>query len=298
MPFGRGSVNPNTSPPTHPSSLTVVSYNIGYASGDKNNQGDVLARQEVENNLGKMAEALRPLQPDLVFMQEVDFASHRTFEINQLEWLGRALNLPYGAYAVTWNKKYVAWPYWPFSRHFGKMVSGQAVLSRFPLSDQKIEIFPRPEENPFWYNWFYLDRLIQSLVVQVGEIPIHIVNVHLEAFAEKNKGKQINRLAQFIRALPAGPKILAGDFNLIWAGTGEGEEDPAAHHALLENFIQESGMIMAGEDRPQLSFPSWQPHKKIDYIFYSPQFQLENQDTLQQVPASDHLPIWARLKLP
>lgn len=284
--------------PTHadPSSLTVVSYNIGYASGNKNNQGNVLSRKEVEENLSKMAEALRPLQPDLVFLQEVDFFARRTFEINQLERLAKDLGLGYGAYVVTWNKKYIAWPYWPFKRHFGKVVSGQAILSRYPLSDEIIEVFPRPEENPFWYNWFYLDRMIQFVVVELRNRPVQIINIHLEAFSEKNKGRQIVRLGHFIQRLPAGPKIVAGDFNLIWSGTGDLEEDPAVHHTLLEQFIRETGLQLAGAERPQLSFPSWNPHKQIDLIFYSPEFRLEEKNTLEKVPASDHLPVWAQLK--
>jgi endonuclease/exonuclease/phosphatase family metal-dependent hydrolase len=288
---------PSSSTPSDPSGLTVVSYNIGYASGDKNNLGDVLSRAEVEKNLAKMAVVLRPLQPDLLFLQEVDFFSHRSFDINQMERLAKDLELPYGAYAMTWNKKYVAWPYWPFSRHFGRLVSGQAVLSRYPLSEQKVESFPRPEDNPFWYNWFYLDRVIQSLVVHVGTTPVQIINVHLEAFSEKNKGRQIRRLAQFIQGLPPGPKLVAGDFNLIWSGTGDLEEDPMVHRSLLEQFIQETGMNLAGAQSAQLTFPSWKPHKQIDLIFFSPEFPLEKKGTLYQVPASDHLPVWARLQI-
>jgi endonuclease/exonuclease/phosphatase family metal-dependent hydrolase len=285
-------------PPSPSDTLTVVTYNIGYASGDKNNQGDVLSPAEVEKNLAEMVQVLKPLHPDLLMLQEVDFASHRSLEINQMERLAQGLGLPYGAYAMTWNKKYVAWPYWPFNRHFGKLVSGQAVLSRYPLTHQNIEVFSRPEDNPFWYNWFYLDRVIQSLTVQVGPAPIQIINTHLEAFSEKNKGRQIARLGEFIQQLPTGPKIVAGDFNLIWSGTGDLEEDPAVHHALLEKFIETTGLQLAGGDRPELSFPSWRPHKQIDLIFYSPSFRLEEKHTLGQVPASDHLPVWVRLKIP
>jgi len=90
---------------TDPSTLTVVSYNIGYASGDKNNQGAVLAVREVEENIKAMMEALRPLQPDLLFLQEVDFFAKRSFDINQMENIAQALGLPHAAYVVTWNKK-------------------------------------------------------------------------------------------------------------------------------------------------------------------------------------------------
>lgn len=281
---------------TDPSTLTVVSYNIGYASGDKNNQGAVLAVREVEENLKAMVESLGQLQPDLLFLQEVDFFAKRTFDINQMENIAQALGLPHAAYVVTWNKKYIAWPYWPPKHHFGHTVSGQVVLSRYPLSDQKIETFPKPEDNPPWYNWFYVDRVIQSMVVQVGDPPLQIINVHLEAFSEEHKEKQIKGLAQAVRGLGPGPKIVAGDFNLIWSGKGKASEDPKAHRALLEDFQKDTQMKLTSQDNPQFTFNSWQPHKQIDLIFYSPDLSLQGEGVLKDLPASDHLPVWARLQ--
>lgn len=283
--------------PDPPRPLTVVTYNIGYASGEKNNQGSVLTKKEVEENLKSMIDKLLPLKPDLVFLQEVDFFSHRTFEVNQMEALAKGLGLPFAAYGITWNKRYLPWPYWPPQRQFGKVVSGQVVLSRYPLADQTIHTLPKPADNPFWYNWFYLNRIIQSLKVQVGETSIPILNVHLEAFSESNKSTQLQELAQWIHPYLPGPVLLAGDFNLIWQGRGEPPEDATQHHRLLENFIQTTGLKLASPDTSPLTFPSWQPVKQIDLIFYSPQFKLQSAETLNGLTASDHLPVEAVLQL-
>src|SRR5215467_8179763 len=148
--------------------LRIVTYNIGYASGVKNNTSQTLTRSEVEENLKAMAKALRELHPDLVCLQEVDFDAARTFRINEMETLARELQMPYAAYVLTWNKNYLPWPYWPPKGQFGRIVSGQAVLSRFPIEKQELLRFPKPPSNPFWYNWFYLNRIVQKVVLKNG----------------------------------------------------------------------------------------------------------------------------------
>ena len=53
-----------------------------------------------------------------------------------------------GAYAVNWDKRYVPFPYWPPVVHFGEMLSGQGVLSKFPILMNKKIVLQKPEENP------------------------------------------------------------------------------------------------------------------------------------------------------
>src|SRR5690606_20559225 len=139
------------------------------------------------------------MRPDLIFLQEVDFRSARSFDIDQLRLLCEKLGMPYAAYTLTWNKKYVAWPYWPFSLHFGRLVSGQAVLSRFPIKQQVLVQFEKPAENPFWYNWFYLDRVVQRMKVEIGTQSVSVYNIHLEAFTIQTRKEQLQKLSDQIR---------------------------------------------------------------------------------------------------
>src|SRR4029434_2931140 len=178
-------------------SLKIVTYNIGYASGEKNNRPLTLTREEVLENLRAMTQVLKELKPDLLLLQEVDFQSARTFGIDQMDFISRALCFHYGAYVVTWNKRYLPWPYWPPRAQFGRMVSGQAVLSRFPIEKQELFQFPKPSSNPFWYNWFYLNRIVQKLIVKWGDDTFAVFNVHLEAFDSKTRLDQAEKLGQW-----------------------------------------------------------------------------------------------------
>ena len=116
-----------------PDEITAVTYNIGYGSAEKNNKPEVLSEEEVRKNLDVMVESLKELDPDIVFLQEVDFNAARTVGIDQMRYLAKSLAMPFAAYTVTWNKRYIPWPYWPPAVHFGRMLSGQAILSRFPI---------------------------------------------------------------------------------------------------------------------------------------------------------------------
>jgi endonuclease/exonuclease/phosphatase family metal-dependent hydrolase len=250
-----------------PNEITAIAYNIGYASAEKNNQPVELNREEVIRNLDSMVSALKELDPDIVFLQEVDFGAARTFNINQMEYLARGLEMPYAAYVITWNKRYVAWPYWPPKRHFGKMLSGQAILSRFPIESESSIRFDKPEENQFWYNWFYLDRIAQRISLKVGEQTWSAWNIHLEAYHQNTRHKQIEKLRDAVQKDPQAV-LAAGDYN----------EKPGSE---LNKFSEETGMGKTGLE--------------IDHIFYSNKFKLEDSGHLS-ITASDHFPIWARFK--
>jgi endonuclease/exonuclease/phosphatase family metal-dependent hydrolase len=288
---------PNSTPNPAPQSLRIVTYNIGYGSGKKNNLGAILSREEVLANLDSMVERLKTPRPDLLFLQEVDFHAHRTFDTNEFRYLAEKLEMPYGAYVVTWNKRYVAWPYWPFSGHFGRMVSGQAVLSRYPILSQQLIEFPKPSGNPFWYNWFYLDRIVQHLTLKIGEREASVYNLHLEAFSVETRREQLEKVGQLAKADPTELKLVAGDFNLADPIKSGIVDDDADRTGLLRDFAKNTGFQSEGPQAPFYSFSSWDPVKRIDHVFFAPSFVLQNAGNLEGLLASDHLPVWVELNM-
>ncbi len=284
-----------------PERLKVISYNIGYASGNKNNKAAPLSEQEVRDNLDNMILELQPLNADIIALQEVDLRAQRTFDIDQLQYLARGLNLPYTAYVTTWNKRYVAWPFWPIRAHFGRMVSGQAILSRYPIIDQQTFTFDKPEENPFWYNMFYLDRIAQRVTVQVAEKVAIIWNVHLEAFRQGSRLQQIDKLIDYLNGDSHQNLIVAGDFNSVSNYrkdlSAELQAELKQKQAGIQTFLKETHLRDTSDDAEELTFPSWEPTKKIDFILYKGP-RLEKSGAIQGLTASDHLPVWADFKLP
>lgn len=265
---------------SHKNTLTVVTYNIGYASGEKNNQPQKLTKQEVLHNLNTMVALLKDVDADIIALQEVDFSASRTHGIAQWHYLAEKLGMPYAATVVTWNKKYVPWPYWPPQAHFGRILSGQAVLSRYPILKQQHLVFDKPPDNPFWYNWFYLDRIAQKLTLQIGEKNITVWNIHLEAFSEKTRVQQMKLLADRISAEKDVAHIVLGDFNA----------------EVLAEIFSKTRLVSATDPAgPQPTFPSTSPKEQLDHILHDPEFKLKGSGSAQ-LTASDHLPLWAELQ--
>ena len=49
-------------------------------------------------------------------LQEVDFASQRTHDIDQLHYIAAALGWGFAARVITWECRYVPYPVWPAGR--------------------------------------------------------------------------------------------------------------------------------------------------------------------------------------
>lgn len=251
----------------HPNGIiTVVSHNIGYASGDKNNLPLRLSREEVIANLDEIVAALARIGGDIVFLQEVDFDAERTHGIDQMRYIAERLALPHAAYAVTWNKRYLPWPYWPFSAHFGRVLSGQVLLSKFPIKRENVIRFPKPGSNPFWYNLFYLNRIAQHAAIDVDGERWHLWNVHLEAYDEVERRRQLVQLARAV-AVDQRAVMVAGDFNEV-------------PNLFLKRACERMGFKRSGYG--------------IDHILYAQRLSLMAEGYVQ-TEASDHFPVWARL---
>ena len=209
--------DPSAAPPgARVSRLRVVSWNVAYARGRKDDAGDLRDEATIRRNLVAIAHVLRTLDADVVALQEVDFDSARTHGIDQVAWLAREAGYPWAARVETWRCRYVPYPYWPFSQHYGRMRSGQAVLSRFPITANIRHLLPQPEENAFWYNAFYLHRAVQHVEIAVGgNTTLDVLNVHLEAFRQGNRERHADILARHVRSLLDRPRVVLGDFNAI-----------------------------------------------------------------------------------
>ncbi|MGK7926048.1 MAG: endonuclease/exonuclease/phosphatase family protein [Spirulina sp.] len=278
--------------------LTVVTYNIGYLSGLTNNTAEPRNLELFENNLQTAIQALKPLKPDFIGLQEIDLDSRRSFRVNQVEELAKGLGMKNRAIAVNWDKNYVPFPYWPFSAHFGRLVSGQAVLSRYPIQENDRIVLEKVADNPFYYNAFYIDRLAQVTRIQIQEETVILINVHLEAFDRPTRQKQTQFIQQLLKKyLGQYPLLLIGDFNSPPPSPDRG--DPTISQLL------EIPEIRAAVPRDRLlspeakTFPADNAIAKIDYIFYSRDRWelLEWRVVTEAQQASDHLPVMAKFRL-
>ncbi|MEQ9232018.1 MAG: endonuclease/exonuclease/phosphatase, partial [Cyclobacteriaceae bacterium] len=91
--------------------LTIMTYNLGYLSGMKNNLAVDMPEELFDENLVKARRLLDMYRPDIIGFQEIDFASSRSWNRNQLDSLSAGFHQAYRS--VNWDKRYVPFPYWP-----------------------------------------------------------------------------------------------------------------------------------------------------------------------------------------
>ncbi|MEL6381296.1 MAG: endonuclease/exonuclease/phosphatase family protein [Cyanobacteria bacterium J06626_18] len=284
---------------TEADEISLVCYNIGYLSGLTNNQAVERTRQLYDDNLATAIAALQSVTPDIVALQEVDLGSKRSFNVDQVAEIATALEYPQQAIAINWDKRYVPFPFWPPSAHFGSILSGQALLSRFPIKRHERLVLAKVSSNPFFYNALYLDRLAQVADIAVGDRTLTLINIHLEAFDNPTRLSQTTFVRQLAETYAEkGPVLLIGDFNSALNRPEEGE--PRTIQTMLE--ASTFAPAIPADQFTQVenfTFPADTPQYKLDYVFYTPATieLLDVQVLTAAAQASDHLPLALRLRL-
>ncbi len=272
--------------------LSVISYNIGYLSGMTNNRPLERPKELVENNQQRMLGLFHAKNPDFIGIQEIDFGAKRSYEVNQGSLIRKSSRFSDFYFSTNWNKRYVPFPFWPISAHFGKIISGQAIFSRFSLSNTETIKLDNPIKRNFLYKAFYLDRLIQIADAKIGDVTIKIINLHLEAFDKEARVKSASVVRDLFQKYSAVmPVLLIGDFN----SKPDYVEDDAMSVILSSQFAQSAISQTMYERSPEsyFTFDSRDPHQMIDFIIYNENFiKSINGEVLREAgEISDHLPV-------
>jgi len=294
-----------------PDTVTVTTYNIGYLSGMTNNKPMVRSTSFLDANMEKAVRLLRRADADLIGFQEIDYGGGRSRYVHQLDTMGTRLGYVAAAQAVNWDKRYLPFPYGRPAVNFGQMLSGQALLSRYPIRQHVRRVLSRPPQ-PFYRAAFYLSHLAQIGIVNLGGRPLAVMNLHLEAFDVATREKQAREAnALYDRLVAAGlPVLVLGDINSV---------APASHPALppgqRRKFADDETLstLLDGTDLrsvfpdstyrvapPPATFPANAPNRKIDHIFYPPALFEPTARRIQcgaPSPPSDHCAVTASLRL-
>ncbi len=290
--------------------LDVVVWNIawGYGWGSEGT-GSRKPKEHFDRSIEKMGRVLRDAGVDLVLLQEVDFDSTRSYGVDQAKRLAELAGLPYVAYAESWTANWVPFPYWPVEDHFGHMRSGGAILSRFPITRNEVELLDKPAENAFHYNLFYLFRYLQAADVKIGDSTLRVFNTHLEAFSRSNREQQAAHIAATI-ANYDGDKLFGGDLNSVPpesdVRSGYVDEPHTDHDGdptvatlrAIDGLADTIGPDTFGPNQAEyFTFPAHAPNRRLDYIMASDTWTVEASGVLKAAgDVSDHMPLYAKLR--
>lgn len=290
----------------HPSVVKVLTYNIGFLYG-RGSEGPGYEHRDkdyYQKSLEKVSEEIKAWDADILCLQEVDFSASRSHYINQAKFIAEKAGYPYVAEAVSWEANYIPFPYWPLKNNFGSMVSGGAILSKFPLFDHEVVLFAKPQSQPWWYNLFYPHRYAHVVTVKAGEKKFKLMNLHLEAFDKADRKLQAEKISTLIKEKNI--DIAAGDFNMLPSSASkrskfyneDNYENDSSYDVMSGSGLLEvvPDDIYAKNESLFFTFPAWTPDRRLDYIWYRSELKMMKAEVLNSA-SSDHLPLRASFQI-
>lgn len=245
--------------------LRVMSYNIHHGA----NSSD-------EPSMDGIIQIIRTFRPDVVGLQEVDrHWSHRSGFADQIGEIARRLDMNF-FYA----------PIYDIEPEEGsqRRQYGLAILSKLPMIDERNRTMSRLTtlgEDP------ELEQLggFAHVTIDIDGLDVQFFNVHLDYRSDPSvRTLQVKESVAAIREVE-GPVVMMGDFNA---------EPGAAELKLLHDHLSDAWAVRGGAGS---TYPAVDPVKRIDYIFVSPEVQVDSAFVLSG-SASDHRPVGAVIRLP
>jgi endonuclease/exonuclease/phosphatase family metal-dependent hydrolase len=244
-------------------SISLITYNIhkGFGVG------------AVRFLLPEMRAALAKLNPDFVFLQEVQ-GKHKRRERRVQAWPD-APQFEYIAENI--------WPHYIYAKNatYQSGHHGNAILSKYPF--ERFDSINLSNTNR-------ASRGIVHTQLKFADSTVHLLCVHLGLF-KAERAEQCRALMARIKMMvpQEEPLILAGDFN-DW------------RTVLSKDLEQDLGIeeaFVAIEGHHARSFPAIRPALCVDRVYFRG-MEVEEVACLQGKPwrlLSDHLPLYARFKL-
>lgn len=217
-------------------------------------------------DVGRVAEVIARLEPDIVALQELDVGRARTGGVDQAHQIARRLKM--------------AFHFHPALR-VEEELYGDAVLTTYP--ERMIQTGPLPglpsipQLEPRGAVW---------ISVEVEGRAVQVINTHL-GLVPREQQVQASWIAGpswLEHPMREGPTILLGDFNATGASV--------VYRTLAAKLA--AARRLSPKRSPTSTFPSALPVLRIDHIFVSPEIKVHDVfapfDPLTRL-ASDHLPL-------
>ena len=310
-------------------SIDIVTWNIGYAGlseeADFFMDGGTHTRSVSEDgvmaNMEGIISLLKSYDPDVIFIQEVDESSTRSYRIDETVLLADAFSDFTTAFAYNYKCLFVPFPMPPLARVY----SGLQTLSRFGTSEfeksgdseimtaDRIQL-PCPFSWPVRLANLKRGLLVERVQIEGSDAELVLINLHLEAY-DSGEGKiaQTKLLAEFIKSeYEKGNYVIAGgDYNLTFSNLDTsmypvqpgdlwmcGELDATAFEPDFQLVMDTDTPTCRSLDRPlDLDDPTFQFYM-IDGFIVSKNVRIDKLETIDTgFDFSDHNPVHIQVTL-
>jgi endonuclease/exonuclease/phosphatase family metal-dependent hydrolase len=233
----------------------IVTYNVHRCVGN-----------DRRLDVGRVAEVLAELRPDIVALQELDVGRARTGGVDQAHEIARRLDMAchFNAALTVEEERY-----------------GDAILTCYP--ERLIQAAPLPgygrlpQLEPRGAIW---------VEVEIDGKPVQIINTHLGLVPREQQiqARYLAGPAWLEHPRCKGPAILLGDFNATGASV--------VYRTLTAHL--RAARTLARRRTGNMTFPSQLPVLRIDHLFVSRDIQVKDVfaplEPMTRL-ASDHLPL-------
>lgn len=247
--------------------LKLLSYNIHFGGRKKQRE---------------IAEVIRALAPDLVVFQEA-------IAPDVIEYLSRQCRMPF---------------------HAARLKHSIGFISRIGIAHYEWH-YPRGSKHSF-------------LEIRLAQSETRIFGLHLTAqfskWSERRRHREIRALLEGVKQHQHGFHVIVGDFNtlapgevfnlnlmplwiraLIWLSGRDIRRDTI--QTMLDAGYSDGFRFLYPDDKGY-TFPVWQPHVRLDYIFLPAKYadKLKSVEIVKEPSivreASDHFPLLIHLDIP
>ena len=199
--------------------LTILTYNIGYAGLDESedffmdggNNVQPEEKEQVERNLEGITDVVKDNPADIYFFQEVDKDSKRSFRIDEQQYLERELGIP-SILAYNFKCDFVPYPIPPI----GKVSSGIVTMTDLQMDSAKRISLPESFSWPVKTCNLKRCMLETKIPLEGTQKELVLINFHLEAY-DSGEGKiaQSKMLAEKLeREYEKGNYVIAEEISI------------------------------------------------------------------------------------
>ena len=320
-----------TTPPNK-DTLTVVSWNIRFGIGRAKWFGDscgdmvLFDDEQIKDGLELLANKISEIDADILLLQEVDIESKRSAYVDQVQWLLDHTDLNYGVYASMWEVQFIP------SDGLGRMDAGNAILSKWPLSEaERVQLSLRGDQDALT-KAFYVRRNVLKAVVNYPSSPFWAVDIHASAFSnDDTKQKQFLEFKDVLDEIDAKGEyfVAGGDLNELPPGAEkinycdddrcpdelpEDDEgcdfsnettwitplyDTYVPSVSLVDYLQNEHLYFTHASTHDMSDDRYQWNRKLDYLFTNTTWVPRSEMTHQEAQLeSDHVAVSAKWIVP
>ena len=203
--------------------ITVLTWNMGYGGLDERQDCyldggkgvDAESKEKVLENTIAIENTIKGYNPDIIFIQEVDINSKRSYKTDELTHLKTAFSedVYQNSFALNFKAGFIPIPLY---NPIGKVEAGIASFSKYQMSTSTRVQLPIPFTWPVSLLNLKRCLLVNRIKIDGSDKELVTINFHLEAYDDgEGKAKQLKQLMDIIKEeYDKGNYVIAGgDFN-------------------------------------------------------------------------------------